>query len=102
MGCPSELNLYCQNSKDFIKVKKAIIRELIRLDKYYTNYADSSFTAEINRSAGSKEGIVVDEATAALLDYSHECYIQSDGLFDITAGTLRNAWNYHAANPNIP
>ena len=102
MGCPCDLNIYCRSKKEFKKVKAAVIDELVRLDHYYTNYADTSFTAEINRSAGTKDGIVVDEETAALLDYSNECFVQSDGLFDISAGTLRKAWNYHQQDPALP
>lgn len=102
MGCPCNLDLYCYSKKEFIRVKSAVIHELIRLDQYYTNYSDTSFTAEINRSAGPQSGIIVDEETAALLDYSHECFIQSGGLFDITAGTLRAIWDYHQKDPVLP
>jgi thiamine biosynthesis lipoprotein len=38
--------------------------------------------------------ISVDEETAELLNYAATCYDQSDGLFDITSGILRRAWNF--------
>ena len=37
---------------------------------------------------------MVDEETAALLNYSEACYQQSDGLFDVTSGVLRRIWNF--------
>ena len=32
--------------------------------------------------------------TATLIDYAATCFQQSDGLFDITSGVLREAWNF--------
>lgn len=102
MGCPCQLQLYCDDQRHFYKAKNAVLQELKRLDHYYTNYADTSFTATMNRSAGSSESIVVDDETAALLDYAQECFIHSQGLFDITAGTLRKAWNYQSLPHKLP
>jgi thiamine biosynthesis lipoprotein len=38
--------------------------------------------------------ISIDEETAQLLAFADACYVQSDGLFDITAGVLRRAWDF--------
>lgn len=102
MGCPCQVQLYCDDKRHYYGAKNAVLRELRRLDNYYTNYADTSFTSKMNSMAGSGQGIVVDDETAALLDYSQECFIQSQGLFDITAGTLRKAWNYHSLPHRLP
>ncbi len=102
MGCPCALSLYSSTPQIAEKVVTAARYELDRLDQYYTDYADTSFTAEINRSAGRKEGIVVDDETAILLDYADECYRISDGLFDITAGVLKDVWNFKIKNPKLP
>lgn len=92
MGCPCGLQVYAPDESVAENVFKAVFAEVSRLDRYYTNYSPSSFTADINRSAGDKAGIEVDPETATLLDYAQQCTIMSDGLFDITAGTLRRAW----------
>ncbi len=102
MGCPSNIKLYCDHKKEFTQVKLALLQELRRLDHYYTNYSNDSFTAQMNSTAGSFQGIAVDPETAGLLDYAQQCYLHSGGLFDITAGTLRKAWNYQAAQPRLP
>jgi thiamine biosynthesis lipoprotein len=38
--------------------------------------------------------VPVDPETQRLLDYAHACWRESDGLFDITSGVLRRAWNF--------
>ena len=102
MGCPCGLQFYAMDDLTAENVFKAVFAEVDRLDRYYTNYSASSFTAAINRSAGNKEGIVVDPETGTLLDYAQQCTIMSDGLFDITAGSLRRAWIFEKKNPVLP
>lgn len=102
MGCPCSIQLYAPSKEDAHVVYDAMLTELHRLDQYYTNYTSTSFTAEINRSAGSKTGITVDAETAGLLDYAAECYRQSSGLFDITAGGLRDLWDFSTPHPRVP
>lgn len=102
MGCPCELQFYAVDDVTAEIVFKAVFAEVDRLDRYYTNYSASSFTAAINRSAGEKGGILVDPETATLLDYAQQCTHMSDGLFDITAGTLRRAWIFEEKNPVLP
>lgn len=102
MGCPCSLSFYAPCDTTAEEVFNAVFAEVDRLDKYYTNYTATSFVAQINRSAGDENGIIVDPETAILLDYAQECYILSEGLFDITAGALRRAWNFDAQNPSLP
>ena len=102
MGCVCNLYIYAQDDNTADMVFKAVFTEVDRLDHYYTNYSATSFTAAINRSAGDKKGILVDPETAILLDYAQQCVIASDGLFDITAGALRRAWDFEAKHPKLP
>jgi len=102
MGCPCELTFYTDSDDHAFETKKKAIARVKALDQYYTNYSETSFTAEINRSAGQMSGIHVDDETASLLDYADHCYKQSEGLFDITAGVLRRAWEYQTNTPALP
>ena len=102
MGCPCGLQIYAPDALTAENVFKAVFAEVNRLDRYYTNYSSSSFTAAINRSAGDKAGILIDSETATLLDYAQQCTIMSDGLFDITAGALRRAWVFEGNNSTLP
>src|SRR3546814_3415078 len=58
--------------------------------------SDRSIVSRINAAAGTATVVEVDEETAALLDYAATAWRESDGLFDVTAGVLRRAWNFRA------
>lgn len=96
MGSPCELRLYAEVEKTAKQVASDAITEVDRLEKKYSRYRDDSVTTKINNSAGNKNGIEVDTETALLLNYAQVGYEQSAGLFDITSGILRNAWNFRS------
>ena len=102
MGCPSSFQFYAPSVEKANEVQESLLNLLTYYDQYYTNYSAKSFTAEINRQAGSSKGILVDEETAILLDYAQACYQLSDGLFDITSGPLHRIWPFDAKTPSIP
>ncbi len=67
--------------------------EIQRIEQKFSRYRDSSLLQTINNNAGIKV-TPIDAETAALLNYADLCYQQSEGLFDITSGILRKAWNF--------
>ncbi len=73
--------------------------EVERLETRYSRYLDTSLVTRINRSAGSGQSIPVDTETAALINYADTLFSQSNGLFDITSGVLRQAWDFQASAP---
>ncbi len=96
MGSPCELRLYAVDEKTAKQVASDAIAEVDRLEKKYSRYRDDSVTTKINNSAGNKNGIEVDTETALLLNYAQVGYEQSAGLFDITSGILRKAWDFRS------
>jgi thiamine biosynthesis lipoprotein len=94
MGSPCELRLYSESRADADALAGAVRSEIGRIERKYSRYLDDSLTTRINRSAGFREGVVVDDETAALLDYADVSFRQSGGLFDVTSGVLRRAWNF--------
>ncbi len=96
MGSPCEFQLYTQDRKTAENACKKAHAEVIRLEKKYSRYRADSVTSHINKSAGDLSGTKVDNETALLLDYANAVYKQSAGLFDITSGVLRRAWNFKA------
>lgn len=95
MGSPCELQLYMEDQQASEIV--AQIRALIsRLEAKYSRYQTTSLTSKINDSAGKADAIELDEETANLINYASVLHQQSDGLFDITSGILRKAWNFNS------
>jgi thiamine biosynthesis lipoprotein len=97
MGSSCELRLYALERAQAEALAEAGIAEVRRLERKYSRYRDDSTTAAINRSAGDAQGLEVDDETAALLDYAGICWEQSGGLFDITSGVLRRAWDFKSS-----
>ncbi|PCH60203.1 MAG: thiamine biosynthesis protein ApbE [SAR86 cluster bacterium] len=96
MGSYCEIQIY-DNSRISAKEKtKRLANEVNRLEKKYSRYSQSSIIAEINSAAGAKLGIKLDKETSALFDHAQRCYEQSDGLFDITSGILREVWDFQS------
>lgn len=96
MGSPCEFQLYTADKDHAEQACKKAHAEVMRLEKKYSRYREDSVTSVINNSAGSLQGVKVDSETALLLDYAQTVYKQSEGLFDITSGVLRRAWDFRS------
>ncbi len=94
MGTPCEIQLFAKTELKANRVAKAVIFDVQKLEAQYSRYRSDSFLSAINRVANTGGSITVDEVTAGLLNYAAICYEQSDGLFDITSGVLRRAWDF--------
>jgi thiamine biosynthesis lipoprotein len=94
MGTRCTISLYAQSSDHARSVSEAVITDVARLESKYSRYLPDSLLSEINGVADAGGAITVDDETAALLDYAQSCFVESDGLFDITSGLLRRAWNF--------
>ena len=64
------------------------------LERRYSRYLDNSLVSTINRRAGTQTVTEVDTETAALLNLAGQLWQESGGLFDITSGPLRRAFNF--------
>lgn len=94
MGSPCELQLYTATEAEAQCAMAAVVADVERLEQLYSRYRDSSLLSSINRVAAAGGSIGVDDETAGLLNYATTCFRESDGLFDITSGVLRQAWNF--------
>lgn len=96
MGSPCAIQLYARSKEKAEQAARVVMADVSRLEAKYSRYRADSFLSEINRVAAKGGRIDVDDETAGLLDYAAMCYQQSDGLFDITSGILRRAWDFKA------
>jgi thiamine biosynthesis lipoprotein len=73
------------------------VRTLLEeLEARYSRYRPDSIVSVINKRAGSGMFTKVDLETQALLDLAGQLWDASGGLFDITSGPLRRAWDFRA------
>ena len=96
MGSVCELHLYASAEAVSSQAASAARSVVARLETRYTRYREDSLTSRINASAGSGRWIDVDAETAGLLDYAAQAWQQSEGLFDMTSGVLRRAWDFRS------
>ena len=71
-------------------------REVLRIEHKYSRYREdwSSIVYCINQASGSHVVTPCDPETVYLLDMAESFYKLSNGLFDITSGILRRAWDF--------
>ena len=102
MGSVCEAKLYVPSPNRMKDITALLTREVNRLEEKYTRYKVTSVTSEINAGAGKGHPVSIDHETAQLLHYADTLYQQSDGLFDITSGVLRNAWDFRSGQLPTP
>lgn len=96
MGSACELKLYCGQKTMARRIAEKVIDDVRRLEKCYSRYREDSLLSRINSAAARGSSVTVDSETGALLDYAFSCYEVSGGLFDISSGILRRAWDFNA------
>ncbi len=94
MGSPCEIQLYAEDKKRAKCVADEAMADVWRIEARYSRYREDSVLSAINRAAAEGGVIAIDSETAALLNYADTCFQQSHGLFDITSGVLRKAWDF--------
>lgn len=100
MGSPCELRFYARSSDRADAAHAAAAAVIAQLEDRYSRYQPHSLTSRINAAAGSGDWVTVDAETSSLLDYAQQVWQQSDRLFDITSGILRQAWDFRL--PRLP
>ena len=98
MACDNIIELYALSATLADEAIASAVREVKRIEAKYSRYHEDSVVSRINRASG-KSPVDIDAETAQLLAFADVCHQQSGGLFDITAGILRRAWNFKAAQP---
>jgi len=96
MGCPCALRIHADSPRTARAWAASARGEIERLEQKYSRYRADSLLSRINASAGDRSGVAVDAETASLFDYAATCHAQSEGLFDVTSGILRRAWNFRS------
>ncbi len=94
MGTSCSVHLYALTALEAEKSALGVRVEIARIEGRYSCYREDSLLSEINRVAMRGDTFELDEETMGLFAYARSCHEKSDGLFDITSGMLRRAWNF--------
>jgi thiamine biosynthesis lipoprotein len=101
MASPCALRLDGTDGAGLMAAGRAAIAEVRRIEAKYSRYRPDSVASGINRAAG-RAPVEIDEETAGLLEFADHLWRLSGGLFDITSGVLRRAWDFKAGVPPAP
>ena len=94
MSSPCAFHLYTEDGAAAELAALAAREEVARIEAKYSRYRPDSELSRLNRAAAAGAAVEVDDETAALLDFAVAAYEKSGGLFDITSGLLRKAWDF--------
>ena len=100
MGCVCELILDTEDLRLAERCLEIARFEAQRLVTKYSRYQSGNIVDRIN--SGHGKTVIVDDETAALLDYAATNYELSGGLFDITSGVLRKVWRFDGTEYDAP
>lgn len=101
MGCGCEVRIAGLDETIARRRAHRAIDEVRRIERKYSRYRPDSVVSKINRAAGGAP-VRCDDETLSLLAYADALHTSSDGLFDITSGALRRAWDFKAAQLPSP
>ena len=96
MACDCLIHLEGLDVRLLEPAAQAARDEVLRIEAKYSRYRADSVLSAINRNAQGV-ALAVDEETAGLLDFGARLHALSGGLFDLSSGVLRHAWNFAAA-----
>ncbi len=99
MGSACEVVLASHTQNEAESMAKLAIDEVLRIERKYSRYTTDSVIAKINQQAG-RVALQCDDETWALFQFATQLFDKSDGLFDITSGVLRQAWDFK--KPELP
>ena len=99
MGSACEVVLASHTQNEAESMAKLAIDEVLRIERKYSRYTTDSVIAKINQQAGCG-AVQCDDETWALFQFASQLFDKSDGLFDITSGVLRQAWDFK--KPEVP
>lgn len=92
MASPCEVLLERQDMALCRILTELAAAEAERIEQKYSRYRPDSVLSLLNRNAGQWQ--TVDAETSALLTFANTCFTLSNGMFDISSGILRRAWQF--------
>ena len=104
MGGPAQIRLIHTPSETHTakNLLETIRHRLLEIEAKLSRYQPDSLLSEINRRAGSGIHTTLDTETRQLLETCRTLWGESDGVFDPTAGVLRQIWDFQSNSIGDP
>ncbi|MBP1205453.1 thiamine biosynthesis lipoprotein [Duganella sp. 1411] len=99
MASRCEIRLAAPDAHTADLLSRQAVAEVRRIEEKYSRYRADSIVSRLNAAAG-REPVACDKETMALMSYAAALFGASEGLFDITSGVLRKAWDFR--RPRVP
>jgi len=99
MASRCEIRLAAPDAHTAELLSRQAVAEVRRIEEKYSRYRPDSIVSRVNAAAG-REPVACDKETMALMSYATALHGASEGLFDITSGVLRKAWDFR--RPSVP
>ena len=96
MASPCSVQMDGQDEPVMRRAAMAAMVEVQRIEQKFSRYRADSIISRINLAAG-RAAVDVDMETSGLLAFADSLWQLSAGLFDITSGVLRHAWDFKGA-----
>jgi thiamine biosynthesis lipoprotein len=90
MTTPCEVVIFANSKDKADKIASEILHEIKRLEKKYNYFNPDSILTQIN----SRKIDILDKETLLLFKKAIEFYDKTDGVFDITIGTIKDLFLY--------
>jgi thiamine biosynthesis lipoprotein len=96
MASPCEVRIDTDQSAVALAAGRAAEAEARRIETKFSRYRADSVVGRINGARGRP--VEVDGETAHLLDFADQCFVLSQGRFDVTSGVLRRIWRFDGSD----
>ena len=95
MASPCELLIDTQDEQLATQLTSVAQAEVTRIEKKFSRYRTDNLLHQINHNQG--QSVIIDDETYRLLQFANTCFELSDGMFDLSSGVLRKAWNFNGS-----
>ncbi|MET0009461.1 MAG: FAD:protein FMN transferase [Candidatus Thiodiazotropha sp. 6PLUC1] len=92
MASPCEIFMEVEDQNLAARLLDIASVEAWRIESKFSRYRSDNIVHQINNSKGRP--VKVDDEVAHLLDFAQQCWMLSEGMFDITSGVLRRVWHF--------
>ena len=93
MSCPCEVLMSGCDEHSASYGLEVVSKEAWRIEDKFSRFRVDSVIGQINKSSG--QPIEVDDETSRLFDCAQTLHDLSEGMFDITAGSLGKVWKFN-------